>query len=798
LNVAIVLIFALLGAVVALSFVHFAGTNSNNSSDALSLRSPHLCDTCHLNPENDGDYVLCESCGFDSSISKTLKCPAGFGDMLVVKAKEGMRENAQIGGKVYKHCKDTMVAGESSCSVNVLELIPDLYSKKFSDPDQSGSPRPPHSRPERPLPEPRGFGGMRGMDPFDGLDAFDPFMDFPLIFDILPFFDEEIVNEPPVGPNGEAVTNELNEHNEEAVAALIDAPEIDSMADLFEALPPMDENNPEHIKLTKTLMRCMQPGGTDIQKPLCLDGSKPLSCKKTPEHEMCQKKKQDKADNKAQGIKKRMGPICEDGSYAECDTENGWQGFKKPKKCYPNDGQGKPKKPKCESGLKAEKCTAGSTETLCQKGKKSFCPGSDLKPQCPTGYSKGPCQDPATGERSKAKCPEGSVKIKCKKDKNASDPICTAESGDRIWNTMCDNGEQPACQGNSEYALIPFLKKVQFSRPGDGEELMWDSSSAEEEEVFLSATQARGGRGGPRGGRGHKGRKPAFCTDGSKPGCYDDTGARNKEVVVCKDDTVSEGFTPFDPLDKCSRRLRRCSFDGTSMVKPTCADGSDIILPPRPELKCRDESTPACPAGSSLICKDGEEPTGTDFSSCQSKPICSDDETQEYVKALCDNGEQAVNLEKKSECGRGHFSAACYNFAEDGTPTFVSTGVCPKGFEEVKARHSVCSKGDAQLRTKLCEDDTEVICENGKPPKRRKHFLYPSWNKDKPTEEEAVTNLILSKGHGPREAPVGAGGPPRGPGRERPPFPPHDHHHHGHHQKEHLTIDFLCLKLNLN
>lgn len=811
LNVAIVLIFALLGAVVALSFMQFAGTTSNSSDPAQQkiLTSTHLCGTCHMNPDNDGDYVQCESCGFDSSQPKTLKCPSGYGNMLVLKAKEGYSENAEIAGKVYKHCKETMEEGGSNCDVNVLELIPDLYDNKF---DGGREPRPPH-HPPRPLPEPRGFGP-------GPMDDFDPFMDFPMIFDILPFFDDETVNEPPVGPNGEAVTNEVNEHNEEAIAALINAPEIQSLRDLFESLPAMDETNPEHIKLTKTLMKCMQPGGSVIRKPLCADGSEPLKCKETPDAEGCLKKAQDKADNKAAGIKKKLAPVCADGSYAECDTANGFQGFRKAKKCYPNNGEGKEMKPVCLDGSKPGKCVDGSTEAQCVKGKKFFCAGSDKKPKCPEGYSTGPCKDTVTGERGKAKCPEGTQRIKCKKDENSSNPVCTSETGDRIWNTMCDNGEQPSCQDGSEYALIPFLKKVQFSRPGDAEEMMWDSSSAEEEEVFLSSANAKGRRGPRRGPRGRGGKKErARCEDQSKPGCWDSTGVRNKEVVVCKDDTVAEGFVPFEPLDKCPRRLRRCAYDGTSMVKPTCQDGSDIILPPKRELKCVDGSEVTCVAGSTLSCYGGEEPTSTDFSGCESKPMCTDDTTGEYVKPVCENGEEAVNLEKRSECGFGNFPAACYDFAEDGTATFVNTGSCPKGFEETKAKSSVCSKGEAQLRTKLCDNtEAEVICETGKPPKRHKKFLFPSWTEQTPTEQETVANLVLSRGgphhghpHGPPEGMIGGpnaetleGRPVMPPGRPtppqhgRPPFPRDHHRPDRRDSRNQVVIDFMCLKVNLN
>jgi len=104
------ILFSLLlaGAAVAVVLAFDARASNTGSSPASPpiLTSPsatQMCDACTLVP-NMEDHVICKSCGFLREDSKSLLCPAGYGDLTLSKVEVGGHSNSLGLAAIQNEC----------------------------------------------------------------------------------------------------------------------------------------------------------------------------------------------------------------------------------------------------------------------------------------------------------------------------------------------------------------------------------------------------------------------------------------------------------------------------------------------------------------------------------------------------------------------------------------------------------------------------------------------------------------------------------------------------------------------
>jgi len=855
------LILGLLAMVGVFAYFAFPAVQANVDGDndihAPILRSPHqLCDTCHMNPEVDGDYVLCQSCGFEPSTDKTLKCPKGYGNMFVTKARYGPKQSAEIEGKIYTHCKGEMNNGAAECNVNVMELIPDLKEMKPEPRDHHH-----HHHHDGPW-------GDKKNNWFDGNMPPSPFWDFET-FEILPFDDL------PLGPNGESFEAEAMEGDAAILEALDAEPEINNIQELFLAMP----HRPS-LKLEKALLKCMVKETGEVVQP-CAVGATKLRCKGA-----------DSADPNCVGA---TGPICSDGNPAAC-PENAYA-FNKKKRCFSIDGSAAPEMPNCEvgkpkkckkNGVKNAKCTQKKQKLFCKDGSVPICadgfrdkkampkcipddgqgpkkyeecldgsivllcvdhPDSEFcvdkpihktfcldggKSDCPDGYGKGPCINDSTGARTKPLCLDETDKaVNCDKPKFAQKPFCQGKSG-----KVCKkSGEAATCATGS-------------------------TLKTKKNNLFLSAP-----RPGQHHGHRHAGEEGFLLPYGPNGESLADHATPDDQPVLdalmdaqhiqnAKDLFGAIGDRPMS--FKLSRALMMCMQDGDikTMTKIQCAGDATLLGPGKcrgvaralakgdqakkpisPELQAACETQLAnMEAGNRTpLCSDGEIATCPEnFKSYSKDPRCilnqPNVESPTRVTQVCDDGSEPIDCEAKENfthklCGQKHGGRG-----KGGKPGFR------RALEEIvlqkrggrhggkkgpkggpRRRRFVCEHKGVKLicpenySTGECKDQgtgvrSKANCADGKKPIKchkmnkdpacvgKKGLICQSTGEA--PECEASSVLDFSDYEVATTVPQFMLQAPRPRGPRGGPRGPHGPPHGG--PKPEIEVDFLCLKVNLN
>jgi len=825
LGVATVLV-ALLAVVGVFAFFALPKSLANSDdSQTPFLKSPHhLCDTCHINPEVE-DYVLCSSCGFEPSQNKMLKCPKGYGNMFVTKARYGPQQSAQIEGKIYTHCKEEMMNGGAECNVNLKELIPDL---------KDVSPPPPGPMDKH---EWRG----RGKDWRRHKDWMPPSPFFGESFDIFPI-DEFL----PEGPNEESFLDDAMEEDAQIMEALAQEPEITTMEALFLAMP-----HAPSLKLHKALMKCMTPGVRGSKTPpACANGATLLKCRGADSgNELCLQK--------TKGV-----PLCSDGAAAACPE--GTQSFKKGQNCWPEDLIGEPVKPVCADNKNAKKCKKkGVVNPACQgqKGKKMFCVDSSeptcpagfvdkkdfpkcvaddgvgenvqeqcadgsepqkcgqggvvsegcvnkrgkakkgkrcadgSKGECPAGYGSGPCIGGA-GERRQLTCEDPTDKvIKCHKKKHQQKPICAGQR-----KPMCKTSQAPAeCPPGYTFDQIdkidapvtegPFLSSPRYGRPGHGHIFTG-------EEAYLL----------PHGPNGES--LLAHTTPEDQP--IIDALMETPRINNLED--LYSAIPHEHPISfKLSKALMRCMENGdTSTTTRLVCQGDAELLG---KGKCKgvmegDALFDACQlkkqkTGKTPLCSDGQYATCPDgYESYSKNPQCVDNTGEgERLERVCEDGSEPINCKKdktnpecdgkvkkngkgkkfvcatgKPICPDGYSRGECKNY-ETGER---SRAKCPVE-EGMKEKPIKCHKKKNRSKPECAETMGPVcpttmappVCEEGT------ELDFSDYRTDLEVGEPAAMVLEARRPPHHGRPPFGRG--PRGNG-----------------PKGRVEVDFLCLRVDLN
>lgn len=793
-------------------------TNSDSGVQAPFLKSPHqLCDTCHINPEVE-DYVLCSSCGFEPSQNKKLKCPKGYGNMFITKARFGPQQSAQIEGKIYTHCKEEMMNGGAECNVNLKELIPDL---------KDASPPPPG-------PMDRGRKDWRRKRDWDMPPS--PFFES---FDIIPF-DEFL----PEGPNNESFLDDAMEEDAPIIEALAEEPEITTMEHLFLAMP-----HAPSLKLEKALMKCMTPGVRGSKTPPeCANGATLLKCRGPDKtNPVCQQK--------TKGV-----PICSDGAAAACPE--GTQSFRKGARCFPESGNGDAVKQVCADQTNAKKCKKkGVINPACMNGqgrpKRMFCidgseptcptgfidkkdfpkcipddgvgenvqeqcaDGSEplkcgeagvqdaacvnkrgkqrkgkrcadgSKPECPAGYGSGPCVGEA-GERAKLTCEDPTDRvIKCHKKRHQQKPICQGQR-----KPMCKRSQTPAeCPAGYTFDQIdkidapvtdgPFLSSPRYGQPGHGRHIFTG------EEAYLL----------PHGPNGES--LLGHATSEDQP--VIDALMETPRINNLED--LFSAIPHEHPISfKLSRALMRCMQDGdvSTTAQLVCQGDAELLG----KGKCKglvegDELFDACQlkkqrTGKTPLCSDGQYATCPDgYESYSKNPQCvSNTGEGDRMELVCDDGSEPINCKKdktnaecagkkkkfvcatgKPTCPDGYSRGACKN-QETGER---SKAKCPREEGMKKEKPIKCHKKKNRSKPE-CQDTMGPVCPSTlAPPVCEAGSELDFSDYLTPLEVGQPEALVLSARHPPHHG--------------RPPFPRGPR---GKGPKGLVNVDFLCLRVDLN
>jgi len=775
---------------------HFWLPSSNVSEGVAAspehfLGAPKLCDTCHMNPEVGGDYVLCESCGFEASEDKTLKCPKGYSNLFVTTAHFGFSQSAEIEGKIYTTCKKQMANGDDKCSVNVKQLVPDL--KVHWDGKGPWDNKGPWEE-KKAWMEKKEFGPWD--TPFAELKARaerpwahhrPPFFS---AFDIFPM-DAESIFELPTGPNEESLLDFATEEDQPILDALVEEPEVDSIEHLFLAIP---HGHAPSIKLEKALTSCMQGGDKSTKtKPTCADGTTKLDCRGADKtNEFCVLREA----NKKAAIK--YGPICSDGEYATCP--DGFDSYKKNPKCLNNEMMKNGEIPTrekeiCADGKKAKKCKKNQGHPKCQgkKKHKRFCPGGE-KPVCPTGYSKGPCKS-ADGVRSKPKCADVNEKpTNCKKAKNTGKPECSKD-GAQLTSPVCaSDGLEPQCADGSVVDLNDYMVNVSEtaqvflskSRKTNKGTTSIPSLFDEESEIFLSL---------PKGPNRESLLEHAEPEDQPIIDALIDTPEINS-IQELWDAVPVEHIPSF----KLAKALVSCMKDGdkSTKVKPECADGEtklgkadckglvegdagyDACLKKKADNKAgtREKYMRMCSDGQYAICPEG-------FQSYKKNPKCvanDVDATPSRTAEVCADGSKVMKCKKdptnakcvgkkdsktfcvdesKPTCPDGYSKGACKSIT-DGSRT---KEVCPDGKRPTnckKDKHGdkpECNDENGRRMVKTCKTEVDALVEPSCPD----GFELDMSDYIVDLTPAETSELFLSAMRGPRRGgpPGGRGGPPK-------------------------------------
>jgi len=124
----IVFSFILAGAVIGLvMFLDPPKTDSSSSTPPV-LTSPQMaevCGACTLVPHME-DHVICKSCKWDRAESKTLPCPAGYGEMEFQNVKLGGKMNSEALAAVQNECANQYeenLEADFSCEFNLDTLL---------------------------------------------------------------------------------------------------------------------------------------------------------------------------------------------------------------------------------------------------------------------------------------------------------------------------------------------------------------------------------------------------------------------------------------------------------------------------------------------------------------------------------------------------------------------------------------------------------------------------------------------------------------------------------------------------
>lgn len=123
----------LAGGIIAL-VMHFDQPEGSSSNDAppvlTSPQSAELCGACTLIPHME-DHVMCKSCKWNRAESKSLLCPAGYGNMEFQKVKLGGKMNSEALAALQEECTKQFhhrqyqdVAGDFACSFTLDTLLP--------------------------------------------------------------------------------------------------------------------------------------------------------------------------------------------------------------------------------------------------------------------------------------------------------------------------------------------------------------------------------------------------------------------------------------------------------------------------------------------------------------------------------------------------------------------------------------------------------------------------------------------------------------------------------------------------
>jgi len=812
------------------------GTSSNPSP---FLKSPHLCDTCHMNPEVDGDYVLCSSCGFEASNDKTLKCPKGYGNMFVTKAHVGPQQSALVEGKIYTHCKEQMTNGGSACDLNLAELIPDLDTVV---------------PPPRPQPRDGKRDWMRhkrewGMPPSPfGFEA----------WDIFPFDDL------PMGPNGESMIDEAMEEDQAIIEALEDEPEITGLQHLFLALPHQPS-----LKLEKALMKCMEVGNKGVKhEPQCADSTQTvLKCHGADAaNTYCI----DKIANKVRG------PICSDGTAADCPA--GSEPYKKGARCMPESGEGAPVKPMCDDGKEAKRCKKKGIvrdECLNAKGKrkhrmKMFCKDGS-NPTCPAGYvdkrDMPKCiADNGDGTNAAEVCTDGTEPQPCKVAEVLNDLCADPSTGKKIkhMRKVCGDGSKPECPAGfskgpclakevdengdrdrtsvecadpTDKVIHCHRKKFQTKYPtlcGADKKPMCLNAAVEaqcpsgysfetENKIFLSKSRPRGpdcnGGGGRHGSVGEesyllpRGPHGESLLEHATPDDQPILDALMESPEISDLDQLYDAIPAEHPMSfKLSKALIKCMNpeDMMDVVQLDCGDAELLkgckkvqegdanyeACQKKKEYKKMGEKLPFCTDMTVAKC-----PTGYESYSKNPPCVSASDPTAEREKMVCEDGTPATDCKKNRNSGK---SACLLGVRKRFVCPDGKKGTCPTGYsrgecvnqetgERKKAKCShekgnkdkpiKCFKPENEGHT-LCAETTGPMCESTEaPPTCPENYEFDFTPYQKNIEDNTTPEaLVLKAGrpHGP-----GPRGPPR-----RPPF--------GKGPKGEISVDFLCLKVDLN